>query len=61
VYRGKVTGIMEFGCFVELTGFGHLGKKVRVASWYRWAYGSTAWGRKHAPSALCMWRSGDGH
>jgi polyribonucleotide nucleotidyltransferase len=29
VYRGKVTGIMEFGCFVELTGFGHLGKKVR--------------------------------
>jgi hypothetical protein len=34
VYRGKVTGIMEFGCFVELTGFGHLGKKVCVVSQY---------------------------
>lgn len=28
VYRGKVSGIMEFGCFVEVQGFGHLGKKV---------------------------------
>jgi hypothetical protein len=28
VFRGKVTGIMEFGCFVELQGFGHLGKRV---------------------------------
>eukprot|EP00879_Flechtneria_rotunda_P012406 GHRR01012955.1.p1 GENE.GHRR01012955.1~~GHRR01012955.1.p1 ORF type:complete len:1206 (+),score=437.88 GHRR01012955.1:239-3856(+) len=28
VYRGKVTGIMEFGCFVELQGFGHLGKRA---------------------------------
>jgi len=30
VYRGKVSGIMEFGCFVEVQGFGHLGKKVRA-------------------------------
>lgn len=29
VYKGKVTGIMEFGCFVELQDFTHLGKKVR--------------------------------
>lgn len=28
VYRGKVSGIMEFGCFVEVQGFGHLGKKA---------------------------------
>lgn len=28
VYRGKVNGIMEFGCFVELQDFNHLGKKV---------------------------------
>lgn len=28
MYRGKVSGIMEFGCFVELQGFSHLGKKV---------------------------------
>jgi hypothetical protein len=38
VYKGKVTGIMEFGCFVELTGFGHLGKKVCVASQYCLVY-----------------------
>jgi predicted RNA-binding protein with RPS1 domain len=31
VYRGKVSGIMEFGCFIELQGFGHMGKKVRMA------------------------------
>jgi hypothetical protein len=31
VYKGKVTGIMEFGCFVELQGFPNLGKKVSRA------------------------------
>jgi predicted RNA-binding protein with RPS1 domain len=36
VYKGKVTGIMEFGCFVELQGFPNLGKKVSRAGLMLW-------------------------